>query len=583
MAANSKTSNAAVSWVRRTFSRRRLMVCICFLASYGAISASADPTPTSARASQEQETPDSAGKCDDAIPAAERVLALRQKEGPADGPEIITLMGNVARLYTCAGRIEDGFDLTNKLALLSVRPLDFDDITRTIKSPIGAAPSVGSRIADVARVHLNRPLAAPSTPGAPQSIVAPVRDDDADRCVSIIFRKPFRLENCQKAIAFGGANRGELFRSRGELFASAGNYDSAIADLTEAIRLNPRDAEAFEKRGSAENIVGEYDLAISDETKAIDLDPRNAAAFADRGVAYQRTYDPVHAKADFDSAIRLDPNLAAAFVARGGLARSAGDFPQAIADFSEAIRVDPGFASAYMQRWRANEAWGRIEVEDSQRAISAYKNMLRVDPDDYSALIGLGDAYAALQDHESAAKSYSEAIRVAPAQGGAYLSRSRAYRELGKQDLQQADEDRALSIYTSVIAAHPRRANAYLGRASIYADQKKYELAIADYSTVIGLRPRDASALVQRAVTFQRISTTTSSRLAYADLILALQIDPNNPLALFQRGALFEGSDELDFALADYKTLAKVYPTYSRGVGAVERVERKLAARRQKP
>jgi tetratricopeptide (TPR) repeat protein len=122
-----------------------------------------------------------------------------------------------------------------------------------------------------------------------------------------------------------------------------------------------------------------------------------------------------------------------------------------------------------------------------------------------------------------------------------------------------------------------------LGRASIYADQKKYELAIADYSTVIGLRPRDASALVQRAVTFQRISTTTSSRLAYADLILALQIDPNNPLALFQRGALFEGSDELDFALADYKTLAKVYPTYSRGVGAVERVERKLAARRQKP
>jgi len=81
----------------------------------------------------------------------------QNKEGPADGPEIITLMGNVARLYTCAGRIEDGFDLTNKLALLSVRPLDFDDITRTIKSPIGAAPSVGSRIADVARVHLNRP------------------------------------------------------------------------------------------------------------------------------------------------------------------------------------------------------------------------------------------------------------------------------------------------------------------------------------------------------------------------------------------------------------------------------------------
>ena len=64
----------------------------------------------------------------------------------------------------------------------------------------------------------------------------------------------------------------------GDIHFRRGEYDKAIADYTEAIRLNPKDAEERCNRGSVRYAKGEYDKAIADCTEAIRLDPRLAAA-----------------------------------------------------------------------------------------------------------------------------------------------------------------------------------------------------------------------------------------------------------------------------------------------------------------
>ena len=61
-------------------------------------------------------------------------------------------------------------------------------------------------------------------------------------------------------------------------YGKKGDHDKAIADFTEAIRLNPKDAEAYYSRGGAYGEKGDYDKAIADFTEAIRLNPQCAVS-----------------------------------------------------------------------------------------------------------------------------------------------------------------------------------------------------------------------------------------------------------------------------------------------------------------
>ena len=63
-------------------------------------------------------------------------------------------------------------------------------------------------------------------------------------------------------------------------------YDRAIADFTQAIRLDPNDTKAYTERGSAYNAKGDNDRAIADFTQALRLNSNDVAAYNNRGNAY---------------------------------------------------------------------------------------------------------------------------------------------------------------------------------------------------------------------------------------------------------------------------------------------------------
>src|SRR5262249_50503096 len=91
---------------------------------------------------------------------------------------------------------------------------------------------------------------------------------------------------CTRAIASGRYRGKELARlhyNRGVEYDNKGELDRAIDDYTEAIRLDPRDADYFAARGIAWRAKGELDRAIADYTEAIRLDPKFARAFNNRG------------------------------------------------------------------------------------------------------------------------------------------------------------------------------------------------------------------------------------------------------------------------------------------------------------
>jgi len=64
-----------------------------------------------------------------------------------------------------------------------------------------------------------------------------------------------------------------------------GDYQGAIADYTDAVKLNPNMEGAFLNRGSVRFASGNYDDAIRDYSLAIQLKPDHDDAFYFRGLA----------------------------------------------------------------------------------------------------------------------------------------------------------------------------------------------------------------------------------------------------------------------------------------------------------
>jgi tetratricopeptide (TPR) repeat protein len=112
-------------------------------------------------------------------------------------------------------------------------------------------------------------------------------------------------------LAFGLLLVGGCAKNAQEVFEGGysayrkGDADKAIAQYTEAIRLDPKLTGAYYNRGFAYDKLGEHDKAIADFSEAIRLNPRDAGAYYNRGIAYQKKGDYGRAQGDFDQARTL--------------------------------------------------------------------------------------------------------------------------------------------------------------------------------------------------------------------------------------------------------------------------------------
>jgi Flp pilus assembly protein TadD len=65
-------------------------------------------------------------------------------------------------------------------------------------------------------------------------------------------------------------------------------------------------------RGAIYERKGDFDQAIANFTQAIRINPNYVLAYVNRGIAYYRKSDYTHARADWNRALQLDPNNATA-------------------------------------------------------------------------------------------------------------------------------------------------------------------------------------------------------------------------------------------------------------------------------
>ena len=96
-----------------------------------------------------------------------------------------------------------------------------------------------------------------------------------DLCNGVDRSSPdIQINGCTALIASGEAPPETLViahNNRGNAYTTKGEYDRAVQDYDESIKLNPNYARAFNNRGVAYQKKGEYDRAIKDFDECIKL------------------------------------------------------------------------------------------------------------------------------------------------------------------------------------------------------------------------------------------------------------------------------------------------------------------------
>jgi tetratricopeptide (TPR) repeat protein len=179
-------------------------------------------------------------------------------------------------------------------------------------------------------------------------------------------------------------------------------FDLAIADCNEAIRLDPKLACAWDNRGSAYLLKKQYDRAIADMTEALRIDSKRASTYSNRGCAWLGKGDYDRALADCNEALRVNPEHAPAHSNRGRVWMCKGEYDRAIAEYTEAIRIEPDSAKTHRDR-----AVTRL-LQRRREAIDGFQAVIDLDPSRAMAAEGaiLGVLAARLLKDEKAAQRF---------------------------------------------------------------------------------------------------------------------------------------------------------------------------------
>jgi len=129
-----------------------------------------------------------------------------------------------------------------------------------------------------------------------------------------------------------------IFTIFGNISPAVSAKSSAILIVQKTIVQNP--AEDLFNRGLAKSEAGDIPGAIADYTEAIRLNPNYAKAYNKRGIIRGRNLkDYPAAKADFDRAIEINPNYGDAYYNRARVREFLEDKDGAIADYQKAAEL----------------------------------------------------------------------------------------------------------------------------------------------------------------------------------------------------------------------------------------------------
>ncbi|MEQ9671872.1 tetratricopeptide repeat protein [Coleofasciculus sp. G2-EDA-02] len=197
------------------------------------------------------------------------------------------------------------------------------------------------------------------------------------------------------------------------------------------------------------------------------------------------------------------------------------DYRRAIAAFNQALRINPDLVEAYRYRAMSHYCQG-----DALGAIGDFDEVLRINPYYAEVYSDRGLILAQLNDRWGAMQDYNQALQLDPNYAKGYLNRSMLRLTL-------EDYTGAIADCDQVIRINPNLAEGYLNRGIARFELEEYQDAIADCDRALGINPNLAAAYFNRGMNQIALGAYQE---AIADFNHVLELNPNDAQAYLNRG-----------------------------------------------
>ena len=348
------------------------------------------------------------------------------------------------------------------------------------------------------------------------------------------------------------------------------DYNAALADMNEAIKLEPHFAGYFINRAFMKYNLDDYFGAMADYDYALELDPTSVAAHFNRGLLNVEVSENDKAIKDFTYVLNSDPNNFLARYNRALLYAKTGQYDKAIPDYDAVLEKYPDFEAGLFARSECKRRMGDIaggerdynrsrELQKQKKRIEEYdpekdENQTEPEEESASAVMNKFNTLLTVETDSKITPKYENKSRgrvqdrnfqidPEPMFFLSYYDVNSKLRETtnyvkelteinesrllpftlvltnATANLQEQDIDKhfsSIEYYTGLLAASQPRSVDYFARAIDFLMVKNPEAAISDLDKAIGMSEKFALAYFARAYaryvqhTMQSLSATAT-------------------------------------------------------------------------
>lgn len=402
-----------------------------------------------------------------------------------------------------------------------------------------------------------------------------------------------------------------LYSNRCTAFIALEDYDKAMEDADECVRLQPSWAKGYLRRGSVFFRLNQLEKAEIVLKEGLELDPGNDSlkkeleavmnAIAER-MARQResleakeraieAFNEQNYKAAVDllkKAIKLDPDNHIFYSNRAAAYMAMEQYEKALGDADECIRLQPQWAKGYSRRGAA-----LFRMDKLGPARDAFEKGLELDKDNPTyvrctkqELQLVMDAIAQrkeeslefkeraieafnVQNFKRAEQHLSSAIELDPENHVFYSNRAAAYMAMEKFDKALKDANECVQLQPTWAKGYSRQAAAMLSMGDLPAareacmkgldlepdnTQVKEELRRVEIAESLSLK--DSATESFKSQDYEK---------AVEDLTNAIGLDPSNQVFFSNRSVAYTAMQMYEKALEDADECIRLQPTWAKG------------------
>jgi tetratricopeptide (TPR) repeat protein len=373
--------------------------------------------------------------------------------------------------------------------------------------------------------------------------------------------------------------RKQKYFQSGQRYFEKGKYREAVIEFVNAIKIDPRFAEAHHQLAETYLRLQQGQGAYQELTRTVELQPENYQARIELASLLIMGHDFQQAQEQTNLLLQKRPNDPAVHSTVSGLLLGQGNFSGAIEEMQKAVALAPS-------RWELHLELGMLQLRNNQpdAAEASFRKVIELNPKAMQAQLLLGNYYQSRSRFSEAEQQFHNAMGMDPkspdpraALARLYLAEgkkadaegvlkqakhdfpdnSAGYRLLGDFYFMTGDVDKATAEYGALYQEHPKDLQVKKNYIPLLIQTKRFAEARRLDDEILKTNPNDDDALVYQS---QMQISDGDVNGAAQKLQTVIKNAPKNSEAHYVLGVAFEKLGNLESAEGEWREALRLSP-----------------------